>query len=205
MLTGRTVMLRPIEVEDLGFLRDLNNHPAIAGAVVGWDFPVSLHGQAEWLRHAETSTTRRLTVLDAESAEPVGLTGLWDIDWHNRSALSAIKLHPDRARRGMGTDSIMTLMAWAFGQVGLRRLYGAILDFNGPSIGSYVGKCGWRVEGLEREAIFRKGRFCDLYRVAALDRDFWALPLADEYVKRICPVDLENRVDVSRLQRGQNV
>lgn len=196
MISGNSVYLRPVEREDLPFLLELANDAYVSGMVVGWDFPVSLHGQQRWFENSESNTkTRRLMVVDAESKEAIGLTGLWDIDWHNGSALTATKLHPKRIKKGAGTDSIMLTMAWAFYIVGLRRLYGSILDFNGPSLGAYVRRCGWRIEGLEREAVFRKGKWCDLYKVAILRKDFDLLPLASQYIERICPVDVDTIVD----------
>lgn len=202
MIDGRMVRLRPIEPSDLEFMRDLTNHPAVAGMVVGWDFPVSRHGQLAWLESIERSaSTKRLAIVDRESGEVTGLTGLWDIDWHNRSALSATKIHPDRARPGMGTDAIKATMAWAFSQVNLRRLHSAILDFNGPSLGAYVRHCGWRIEGVERTSTFRKGQWCDLYRVAILAEEFFRLEDAPEYADRVIPVDVSEKVDLDRLLR----
>lgn len=203
MIPGQAVRLRPVERSDLALLQELANDPVIGGLVVGWDFPVSMHGQERWLESSSPDrTTVRLMVDDAETAMPIGLTGLWEIDWHNRSALTATKLHPERVGRGMGSDSIMTLMAWAFYVVGLRRLHGAILDFNSASMNAYVGRCGWQVEGLEREAIFRKGEWIDLYRVAVLRSDFDALPNALEYVNRVCPADVSDKLPSDGYTRG---
>jgi len=194
MINGRNVYLRPIESEDLEFLRELNNHPQVRASVVGWDFPVSLHSQIRWFESAEATSTRRLLVVDKENGQSIGLTGLWNIDWHNRSALSAVKLHPDLAQKGRGTDTIMATMAWAFTEVGLRRLYSSILSFNASSFGAYVKKCGWRVEGVEREAVFRNGQFVDLIRVAILDHEFLALNEAGFYVDLVCPVDTKLQI-----------
>lgn len=190
MIPGRLIRLRPVERSDLPLLQELANDPTIGGLVVGWDFPVSMHGQEQWLEHSTaTRTTVRLMVDDAETSQPVGVTGLWDIDWHNRSALTATKLHPERVGRGMGTDSIMTVMAWAFYVVGLRRLHGSILPFNEASLKAYVDRCGWKIEGREREAIFRKGEWVDLLRVGVLRADFDSLPGASECISNVCPVN----------------
>ncbi|MFC8847556.1 MULTISPECIES: GNAT family N-acetyltransferase [unclassified Micromonospora] len=187
MLTGRLVELRPMEAGDLPFLAELSNHTVVRTHVVDWHWPVVPDAQREWFQRAAADQhTRRLTVVDPASREPVGLTGLWSVDWHNRSALSAIKLMPGRTPRGAGTDALMLVMAWAFHEVGLRRLHTTILDFNAASLGVYVRKCGWRVEGRERESVFRGGRWCDLFHVAALRPDFAVLPDAAEYVERVC-------------------
>jgi RimJ/RimL family protein N-acetyltransferase len=186
MLTGRLIGIRPLEPADLDLLADLANHPHVRGNVVGWDWPVSRDAQAEWFRATRHSpTTRRLAVTAGDGGRAVGLTGLWDIDWHNRSAETAVKLMPGLAPKGAGSDSIMLTMAWSFHEVGLRRLHSTILEFNAASIGAYVRKCGWQIEGREREAVFRHGRWHDLLRVAILDREFAALPDAAQYVARL--------------------
>ena len=191
MIPGRLIALRPIEPADLALLQRITNDARIQASVVGWDFPVPQHAQEAWLRSAqEDPRTQRLMVQTLDGDVPVGMTGLWDVDWHNRSALTATKLDPNRLHRGMGTDAIMTTMAWAFYVVGLRRLHSAILDFNEPSFGAYIDRCGWKIEGRQREAVFRKGRWCDLYTVAVLRADFDEHELADEYVQRVVPLDV---------------
>jgi hypothetical protein len=79
----------------------------------------------------------------------------------------------------------MTLMAWAFYEVGLRRMHGTILDFDAAGHGAYVRKCGWQIEGRQREAVFRHGRWNDLLHVAILKREFDTLLDAEEYVGRL--------------------
>ncbi|SBT67599.1 Protein N-acetyltransferase, RimJ/RimL family [Micromonospora sediminicola] len=187
MLTGRLVALRPMAAADLEFLADLTNAGPVRTHVVGWDWPVAADAQREWLAQTHRDgRNRRLTVTDAATDEPIGMTGLWEIDWHNRSALSAVKLMPGRAPKGAGTDSIMLMMAWSFYEVGLRRLHSTILDFNAASLGAYVRRCGWRIEGRERQAVFRRGEWRDLLRVAILRSEFDELPDSAEYVERVC-------------------
>lgn len=197
MIEGRSIFLRQVESTDLEFLKLLANDPRISAAVVGWDFPVSSDDQTRWYQGMSAKkNTFRLTVVDMETNEPIGLTGLWDIDWHNQSALTATKLHPDKVNKGQGTDAILATMAWSFYQVGLRRLHGAFLDFNSASMGAYIRKCGWKLEGCEAESIFRKGQWHDLYTAAALRRDFDALDISKEYIDRICPVDVDSRSSI---------
>lgn len=200
MYTGTTVGLRPLDIADVACLTNLANDPEVRQLVVGWDWPVEPLAQEEWLKNSNSpANTHRLAVYDLESGVTVGLTGLWDIDWHNRSALSAVKLDKDTAPRGSGTDAIKLVNAWAFYEVGLHRLWGSILDFNGPSFGAYVGKGGWKFEGTERQAVFKKGQWVDLHKVAILRSDFEELPDWEEYRDRICPVSMENKIELPRL------
>lgn len=195
MYEGRLVGVRPLESADLPVLTRLANSPETRQMVVGWDWPIAAAGQEAWLESTRTSGgTHRMAVVDLASGRTIGMTGFWDVDWRNRSALSAIKLDGELAPKGAGSDTIMLINALAFYEVGLRRLWGAILDFNGPSYGAYVGNCGWRVEGIEKEAVFRNGGWVDSLRVAILRKDFEQLPAAVWYRQRVAPVP-QARID----------
>lgn len=197
MIKSKLLTLRPIELNDDVILQQLINNPLVSENVVGWSFPVSLFSQKNWIQSNTNYLNYRLVVVDNETNEAIGITGLWDIDWHNQSALSAIKLLPSYKGKGIGTEAVMLTMAWAFYNVGLRRLHSTILDFNGPSLGLYIKKCGWKVEGRQREAIFRKGEWHDLYNVAILKREFDALPAAFEFINAVCPVDTTPNIDIN--------
>ena len=176
MLYGRIVGLRPVEPEDLEFLADLANHPQVRANVVNWDWPVP---------RASSHSAGSFAVVLASTGQIIGQTGLRDVDWHNQSATTRIELMPGLAPKGAGTDAIMTTMAWSFYEVGLRRLHATILDFNSASHGAYVRKCGWQIEGREREAVFRHGRWNDRLHLAILKREFDTLLDAEEYVGRL--------------------
>lgn len=189
-MLGKHIRLRPIESTDQAFITDLNSDPVVRSNVVGWDWPTSLQEQETWFRSPSQPNTRRWMVDEIEGG-PIGLTGLWDIDWHNRNALTALKLGgSENVRgRGLGTDAIMTVMAFAFYDVGLQRLHSTILATNRPSIKAYTKHCGWTIEGTARKHVWRHGGFTDLLYVGILKEDFDVLPGADTYIRSI--TDLE--------------
>lgn len=175
-MTAASVVLRPIEQGDLSFLRDLANDPGVRANVVGWDWPLSLAAQQEWFETGVDTVTTRRFIVENEDSEPVGLTGLWDIDWHNRTALSAVKIggRPDLRGRGYGTGALWATMAMAFTDVGLHRLYSTILEFNAASIATYVEKSGWRREGVARQHVWRDGQYWDAIYVGILRDEYLA-------------------------------
>ena len=194
MIHGKKVRLRAIEETDLDLMVQWFNDPDIANMVVGWDFPISLSQQREWYRQSlPDRRNQRWIVEDLKDGKVLGLTGLWDIDWHNRQALNAVKLgNVETQGKGYGTDIIMTVMTYAFFQVGLNRLWGEIIDYNVPSYKAYVEKCGWKFEGRLRQAVFRNGTFHDLYRVAILKDDFILSSGASDYI----PVQQNSKIEV---------
>ena len=183
MIHGQHVLIRPIERADLPFVQRLNADPVVRGRVVGWGWPQSLAEQTSWFEGQQSGGPTHRWVVERREGGLVGLTGLWDVDWHNRNALTALKLGGGSAvsGRGLGTDAIKAVMAFAFYDVGLERLYGSILEDNAASIRAYCDKAGWQQEGQARRHVWRHGRWVDLLHVAALRSDFDALPDADLY------------------------
>ncbi len=187
MLEGRLIEIRPLQMADADFLAELANAPQVRHNVVGWDWPIARDAQRGWLEGAlRDPRNRRFTVVDPSTGSPIGLTGLWEVDWHNRSAMFAVKLMPGTAPKGAGSDSMKLMAAWSFYEAGLRRLHGTILDSNPASIAMSTRKCGWRVEGRECEAVLRRGEWCDLIRIAQLRSDFDSMDYASEYIERVC-------------------
>lgn len=182
MIRGLKTVTRPIESQDQEFIYELNSDPVVRGNVVGWDFPVSLAHQIKWFEADRASSTHRWIVEDLEG-HALGLTGLWDVDWHSRNALTAIKIGGKTPQRGLGlgSDAIMAMMAFAFYDVGLERLYTSILEDNIPSRKAYVERCGWIIEGKSRKHVWRNGKFVNLLQVGVLRSDFDQLPNSANY------------------------
>ncbi|WP_157551318.1 GNAT family N-acetyltransferase [Nocardioides jensenii] len=183
MLKGKLVSVRTMEAADLAEVKAINDDPGVRGNVVGWGWPNSAAEMERWHAGSQGGGTHRWIVEDDEN-RVIGVTGLWDVDWQSRNALTALKLggvHDVRGR-GLGTDAIKLVMAFAFYDVGLIRLHSSILTTNRASLKAYVDKCGWSVEGTSREHVWRHGKFVDLHQVGILKQDFDRLPDAEDYI-----------------------
>ena len=192
MIIGKKVIFRTVEERDLDFCQLLFNDPQLRDVVVGWAFPVSLDAQKKWFQSLATGTNNVRFIIETHDGKAIGLTGLWDIDWHNRNALTAIKLKGDLIKgKGYGRDAIMTMNAFAFYDVGLHRLWSSILDYNIPSFKAYVEKSGWKVEGVLREHVHRNGAFHNLYHVGCLKEDFLSVPDAKDYIPDSVPAGMK--------------
>lgn len=174
-IVGKKVYLRAMEAGDMDCFFDLINDSGVSENVVGWSLPVSKYEQMQWYERAvHDKKNCRFTVVRLGSELPVGMVTLSNIDWQNRSATHGIKLHPDCPKgAGIATDAVMTLMQYAFEEVNLHRLDGSWLDYNTASKKLYE-KCGWKVEGVKKQAVFRKGCYHDLYITGILKEDYLA-------------------------------
>jgi RimJ/RimL family protein N-acetyltransferase len=204
MLVGKKVKLRAVEEKDLNFCQSLYNDDHLRGLVVGWDFPISMHSQEKWFKSMSPQDKNNIRlIIETYDGTVIGLTGLWNIDWHNRNALTAIKLKGESlSGKGFGRDAIMLMNAYSFFDVGLVRLWGTILEYNIPSFNSYVKKSGWIVEGLLRKHIFRNGYFHNLYYVGCLIEDFLKVVDSRDYIPEKIPSGL-NRIETDQMKFGK--
>ena len=183
MIIGKKIILRAIEENDLQILLKWTNDPSISELVGGWSFPLSIGNQKEWYINNLKDPKNKRFIVETKESKAIGLTGLWSIDWQNRHALTALKIGEKNIRgKGYGTDAIMTIMAYAFFEVGLNKLWGEIINYNIASYKAYIEKCGWKVEGILRQHIYRKGKFYDLIRVGILKESFIKDSRAIEYI-----------------------
>jgi RimJ/RimL family protein N-acetyltransferase len=197
MILGPRVRLRAVEESDLPLLLQWTNDPEISQLVGGWSFPISMAQQKEWFYKTLNDSRTQRFIVESEEDGILGLTGLWDIDWHNRHALTALKLGPSNVRgKGYGTDAILTLMSYAFMDVGLNKLWTTILTYNVASYKAYVEHCGWQVEGVLRQEVYRGGRYHDLLRVGVLRDDFLAHPKSEQYISTVATSLSSRQVEI---------
>jgi RimJ/RimL family protein N-acetyltransferase len=174
MTNPRTVHLRPLEEGDLSYLRELANDPEVRENVVGWDWPLSDAGQQNWFAQSVSHPATKRFIVESETGQPIGLTGFWDIDWRNRTAMTAIKLGgtSEVRGRGYGVAAIQSIMELGFMDAGFHRLHATILASNLRSIAAYVLKSGWTEEGRLRQHIWRNGEYVDLVQIGMLRSEF---------------------------------
>ena len=174
-IIGKKVILRALEPEDMELLRDTINDPEIEQRVIGWSFPVSKVEQMRWYeRTLEDKSNRRFVIeaIDESVNCPIGVVYLTDIDWKNRIASTGIKIFKNSLRRnGYATDALRALHSYAFNELQLHRIQFRILCDNAASIGLHE-KCGAKREGVMREAIFKGGKYLDVYMYGLLKSDF---------------------------------
>jgi RimJ/RimL family protein N-acetyltransferase len=102
----------------------------------------------------------------------IGTIGLHKIDRIMRTAFTGTAIFdPAQFGKGYGTDAKMVLLQYAFHTLGLHYIESAVIEYNERSW-RYSLKCGYKVEGRKREAVFKLGRRWDLVCLGLLRRDW---------------------------------
>lgn len=173
-IIGEKVVLRAIEKKDNDGLLKLINDPQVEKMLGGNSFPVSEFSQNKWYESANSSqNVLRCVIADKTDEDKfIGTVILSDIDYRNGSAQIHIKILPGKFRGcGYGSDSVKTLVKYAFEEMRLNCVYADILVYNEPSKNMFL-KCGFKLDGVLRGRVYKSGRFIDVNSYSILKDEF---------------------------------
>jgi RimJ/RimL family protein N-acetyltransferase len=175
IIRGKQIILRAIEHSDLPVLHTWSNDPEIQENLGSWHFPASLKDIERWAGAFRNDTTDQRFMIETNEHGPIGLANLVDINWKDRNAFHGMLLASRWRGLGFGFDTVMTVMRYAFEELGLERLDTSIIEYNEASYQLYVGKCGWIEEGRKKSAYFRRGRYWSKLMVGITREDYLEL------------------------------
>ncbi|HCL4438298.1 TPA: GNAT family N-acetyltransferase [Clostridium botulinum] len=163
-----------MEESDLEKFKDMINDPELEFLAGGGSFPISNLSEKKWFEKIQGDTNNLYLAIDTEDEKTVGMATIINIDWKNRRAYHGIKLGKSTNRgKGIGTDTVMAVMRYAFDELQLNRLDGSIREGNKVSEKLYIDKCGWKEEGILRKYIFKRGRYYDLALIGVLKEEYY--------------------------------
>lgn len=181
-LVGKKVVLRAVEEEDIEMLRELSNSPDFEKMVVGWSFPISKKDQQEWFENCKNGLSRIRYIIETKEDGAVGMIGLRDLDWKNGTAsgLGMRVAKKELRTKGIATDAWMTLMRYAFNELRLNRINGSALTYNKVSL-HVCQKVGFKIEGTQRQAVYKDGEYHDVVIMGCLKSDYEQLIAENHY------------------------
>lgn len=157
-LSGDRIVLRAIEEADNEMLLSLLNDPETERLLGGWSFPASLSNQMKWYAHLGEDKNTLRCIIEAEG-KAIGTIILNNIDYKNGTACLSIKIIPGDFRgKGYGTDSVKTIVKYAFSELRLNCVYALVLEYNLASQKMFA-KCGFVKEGILRERCYKQGQY----------------------------------------------
>ena len=140
-----------------------------------------------WSEHPDIIHTKRyLTYLESryraaqffdfaivlrDSGRMIGTIGFVNIDETNNLAEVGYVLHPDFWNCGIMTEALSCLLRFGFEEVGLHRIEAMYMEENLASR-RVMEKCGMTFEGIQRQARFIKGAYCNVGVCAVLESEW---------------------------------
>lgn len=174
IIKGQKTILRPIEYEDLEFMRSLINDPDIEETIVGWQWPLSRKDEEGWYAGFRNSDKEMRLIIEVPDEGPVGFTGLTNFDWKNGSCrTTGIRISRHMQSKGLATDAYIAMLRYAFRQLRLHRIMDSALETNTASL-RFLEKVGFIREGIRRDHVFKNGAYRNVVALAILADDFFA-------------------------------
>jgi len=140
------------------------------------------------LVHTEPGTDYLFSICN-EDGDPIGHTGLQNINYADGNGVIFIYIRNDRRRSGVALRSMALMLDLAFLRLRLHRITTYVHTDNIPSA-SLVKRLGFMAEGCMREAYFFDGEYGDVNIVGLLSKEWRECrgPLSDV---------LDHKVDVA--------
>jgi RimJ/RimL family protein N-acetyltransferase len=174
-LIGTTTFLRPVALTDAPLFASWVNDPETRRYLLR-RFPISLPEETSWLekvsRPGPIPTDIVLVVCVKKTGKAIGTIGLHRINWIDRNATTGTVIGSKSARgKGYATDAKMILLRYAFETLQMHKVISHADAGNAASI-AYSKRCGYVVEGLSKEEIYRNGIWTDMVNLACFYPSF---------------------------------
>lgn len=140
---------------------------------------VSSDTEKRWLEKAikdhEVGNTFRFCMILKERNEMIGLFYIHSIDMRNRTAGHGVWIGDKNYRgKGYATEARHLALRYAFEELGLKRVEGKCLGSSLESI-SHIESFGYTKEGVKRSAVFKNGKFNDVYIYSMLKDEYYKI------------------------------
>ncbi len=174
MIYGTKVRLRAIERDDIPLFVKWFNDPEVRQHLLMYH-PMSLAQEEKWFeQHGQRHPAEQVLAIETLEGVHIGNLGLHDVNWKSRHAELGIVIgEKEYWSQGYGSDAITALLAYAFDELNLHRVFLRVDADNPRGIRCYE-KCGFCREGTLRDAVFTEGKHKDQHIMSILRPEFHA-------------------------------
>lgn len=124
----------------------------------------------KWISNKENAL---FTLCEKNTDIPIGITGLFKIDYISRSAIFYIAIYdPNFWSKGYGKEATKLILKYAFDILNLNRIQLHVAKDNIKGVSAYE-KAGYKIEGTLREAMYHNNQYIDFYVMGILRKEYY--------------------------------
>lgn len=173
MYYGEKVCLRAYKEEDIQVATSFINDKELKKFLVtNVPFPTSSWEEEEWVKSQRSNKNGEynFAIEDIKTKKYIGGCGIQNVNWLARVATVGIMIgNKDYWGKGYGTDAMKVLMKFIFEDMNIRKIRLSTFSFNLRAQKSYE-KCGFQVEGILKDEIFKEGKYYDEIIMSAFNK-----------------------------------
>jgi UDP-4-amino-4,6-dideoxy-N-acetyl-beta-L-altrosamine N-acetyltransferase len=169
VIEGERVLLRRMSREDAADVVRMRAEPEVQAQLFSAG-PPTIEEHLRWLADVEARGDRHeFMIVERASGRSVGTIGLSHIDQVNRRAEYGVLIGEPGARgKGLAAEASRLLLGYAFGTLGLRRVYLHVFARNADALRLYR-RVGFQPEGVLRQHVRKGDEFLDVALMAVLE------------------------------------
>ena len=166
------IILRPITTQDTENIVKWRNLPAVRQNFIYQQELTPAEHEA-WLQNRVlTKQVYQFIIQETETKKDIGSVYLRDVDLVNQKAEFGIFIgETEWHGKGLGTQAAQQILAFAFDELQLHKVFLRVLAHNQAAIASYQ-KVGFVQEGAFRDDVFLNGKFHEVIFMAMLVSDY---------------------------------
>lgn len=174
MLKQNNLLFRRPTLDDAAVLCKLKNNEKASLLLGGIFRGYSLDDIRNWISFHNANTDEVLLVVeDTDASKIIGHVGLYKIDRIAKKTEYGILIADDTSRgKGYGTICTLTMMEYAFKELGMNKVTAEVLCENAPSIAMFK-KCGFSIDGQLRDDVYKNGRYYDVLAMSILAKEYF--------------------------------
>jgi len=168
---GNLILRKPTQT-DVEELFVLKNNEKAAFLLGGVFHQYTKEDISRWIDfHNGNKEELLFVIFDKVEGRLIGHAGFYKIDQIARKAEYGILIADDNSRgKGFGTLCTNMMIDYAFNTIGMNKVTAEVLDENKASAAMFK-KCGFRVDGVLRDDIYKNGRYYDVFSMSILKKD----------------------------------
>ena len=163
------VVLKRVEEVDLGWLMEQRNNPEL-NQYFRQIKPINLSEQHEWYK----AFIGLAYIVLNRSFVPIGYVSLSHIDWVARHAEFGVFIVPSEQGKGYGKSAMEELLAHAFLDLNLNKVYSDVIANNPCIENGFYEKLGFKYEGQLRQQYLKGGKYLDSVFIGILKNEYLA-------------------------------
>ena len=174
MYTGEKVRLRAYTKEDIPIRLSYINDIEIANSLTAdVPYPITLHEEEKWFESISSGSDKYMFAIETiDGNHFIGGCSINDVNWKNSVATVGIFIgDKDYWGNGYGNDAMNILISFIFNEMNINKIRLISYSFNKRAIKSFE-KCGFVIEGILRNEVFKDGTYFDKIAMGILREEF---------------------------------
>jgi UDP-4-amino-4,6-dideoxy-N-acetyl-beta-L-altrosamine N-acetyltransferase len=165
------IRLKRVTQDDLERIMYWRMKPSVT-KYMNTDPILDMEKQKEWYSKISRSDEMYYWIIWVDGV-PIGLIGIIDIDRANRRCSWIWYIGEDEYRgKGIAKKIQLNLYDYVFETLGLNRLFSHILSYNEHEINNVHLACGYEVEGIMKQHVYKNGQYLDVV-IMGITADRW--------------------------------